>query len=411
MKKTKKKTWIKVVSFMGALLCLLTALIVPISARVADGDQYGWAAFNYNYANLSLGFPEFKDYWNKARDELPLNVQYATGRAGTTSDKMNYNHLCKLIGGDLVTLATKTPTRVSYYLGHGNGFVGATSTRQVSSEYFMMGHLYLQIEFYQLTDVLYNARVSLGLYCGGVNEIPDIWEPLCDYTRLAKSYVYNAYENILVKETFYEEKQFSGEFTERALIYDADTTPESQADYYGYMFGVTTGSINNTNDTVSMANILWYGWFNGPFGLDEETNGMDGKRFGVISPIIYLDGYRTGSDMGYEHGRQDGLELGYNNGYQQGEVDGYYNGSQDGYREGEKYGWDNGFGAGQDDMAKTSSTFKDVVFAIFDAPTRLIDGMLNFDIFGINLAGLVKTLLTLAVVAVILVVLIKMVKG
>ena len=149
MKKTKKKIWVKVVSLVGALLCLLTVMIVPISARVADSDQYGWASFSYNDANLSLGFPEFKDYWNKVRDQLPLNVQYATGRAGITGDKMNYNHLCKLIGGDLVSSATKTPTRVSYYLGHGNGFVGATSTHQVSSEYFMMGHLYLQIDLWQ----------------------------------------------------------------------------------------------------------------------------------------------------------------------------------------------------------------------------------------------------------------------
>ena len=61
-------------------------------------------------------------------------------------------------------------------------------------------------------------------------------------------------------------------------------------------------------------------------------------------------------------------------------------------------------------MAKTSSTFKDVVFAIFDAPIRLIDGMLNFDIFGINLSGVVKTLITLAVVALVVFSILKFVK-
>ena len=76
-----------------------------------------------------------------------------------------------------------------------------------------------------------------------------------------------------------------------------------------------------------------------------------------------------------------------------------------------KNDWANGFGAGQNDMAETTQSFKDMVFAIFDAPVTLIDGMLGFEIFGINMAGLVKTIITLAVVALIVFVILKFAKG
>ena len=125
----------------------------------------------------------------------------------------------------------------------------------------------------------------------------------------------------------------------------------------------------------------------------------------------YYDGYDQGSIDGYQQGYTEGETIGYNDGYEVGYSDGNGDGYSLGYDEGESYGWQNGFGAGQNDMAETSHTFKEMVFAIFDAPSRLIDSMLNFDIFGINLAGLVKTILTLAVVAVIVFAILKFTKG
>ena len=139
---------------------------------------------------------------------------------------------------------------------------------------------------------------------------------------------------------------------------------------------------------------------------DGYLNGFD---FGLEEG--YGNGYDQGNIDGIQHGIQEGIQQGLTEGYNEGYDHGYSDGNADGYSlgydEGELYGWQNGFGAGQNDMAETSHTFKEMVFAIFDAPSRLIDSMLNFDIFGINLAGLVKTIITLAVVAVILVILLK----
>lgn len=148
-----------------------------------------------------------------------------------------------------------------------------------------------------------------------------------------------------------------------------------------------------------------------PDGLTEEELEIYNMGYQAGYDDAYQSGYTDGYDDGFEDGwivgDQEGNIAGYNSGYAVGYTDGETEGYALGYDEGEAYGWQNGFGAGQNDMAETSHTFKEMVFAIFDAPSRLIDSMLNFDIFGINLAGLVKTIITLAVVAVILVVLLK----
>lgn len=70
----------------------------------------------------------------------------------------------------------------------------------------------------------------------------------------------------------------------------------------------------------------------------------------------------------------------------------------------------NGFADGQTDAMNSTSSLKDLIFSIFSAPADLINGILDFDLFGINLASLVKTLITLAVTALIVVFLIKLMR-
>ena len=52
-----------------------------------------------------------------------------------------------------------------------------------------------------------------------------------------------------------------------------------------------------------------------------------------------------------------------------------------------------------------------MIFAIFGAPVELINGMLDFNLLGINVLSLVKTLVTLAVTALIVVGILKMTRG
>ena len=169
--------------------------------------------------------------------------------------------------------------------------------------------------------------------------------------------------------------------------YQAGNDDAYQSGYTeGYDEGYEKGEIIGYNDGLVVGNAAGY-----------ETGLTEGHEAG------YTEGY----DVGYTEGIDVGNETGYSNGYN----DGLWEGYEDGYTDGEKYGWDNGFGAGQNDMAEITRSFKEMVFAIFDAPVTLIDGMLGFEIFGINIAGLVKTIITLAVVSLIVFVILKFAKG
>ena len=102
-------------------------------------------------------------------------------------------------------------------------------------------------------------------------------------------------------------------------------------------------------------------------------------------------------------GSNDRYDEGYSDGFAQGETEGY----NDGYAAGETAGYDNGYNTGVSDgysngvtdgLNDKNSTVK-MIFSIFEAPGRLFDSMLGFEIFGINVATAVKTILTLTLTA------------
>ena len=80
-----------------------------------------------------------------------------------------------------------------------------------------------------------------------------------------------------------------------------------------------------------------------------------------------------------------------------------------GVLKGKDQGYGEGYYDGNKEAGGYSSAFKDVVFAIFEAPVNLVNGMLDFDLFGINVASFCKTLITVSVVAAIVTVLVKFV--
>ena len=120
-----------------------------------------------------------------------------------------------------------------------------------------------------------------------------------------------------------------------------------------------------------------------------------------------MAGYNSGYTEGYDQGNMNGYFSGYDVGYVDGEAEGYENGNAEGYT----VGWKDGEAHGITETQGTLEGVKELVFGIFDAPTRLIDGMLDFNLFGIHLASTVKVILTLGVVSVIIAVIIKFSKG
>lgn len=87
----------------------------------------------------------------------------------------------------------------------------------------------------------------------------------------------------------------------------------------------------------------------------------------------------------------------------------YNRGFEIGYNEGNTDGYNIGFDNGQTDVVRTENILLRFVSAIFTAPGHLINTIFDFEIFGFNLANLIRALLTLAIVGLAIWVIVKVV--
>lgn len=139
----------------------------------------------------------------------------------------------------------------------------------------------------------------------------------------------------------------------------------------------------------------------------------------------YDEGYNKGHDAGTENGEQSGFASGYDVGLEEG----YNEGKTDGYNEGYDVGLDDGWNVGyadavdegvgrydhgfRDGVVKgesndVSGKFVDIVGEIAFAPYRAVSAMFDFEIFGINIAGLIFELITIFALVAIAFVVIKL---
>lgn len=154
-------------------------------------------------------------------------------------------------------------------------------------------------------------------------------------------------------------------------------------------------------------------------GFVDDSSGDNVTILSVLIPEdLFTDKMRTAFEMSGANitGGKTPYQRGYETGYAEGKAAGEALHADDykkGYAAGEAVHIDdykNGFSAGQTDAMNSTSSLKDMIFSIFSAPAYFINGILDFDFFGINLASLVKTLITLTVTALIVVFLIKLMK-
>ncbi|MBQ7348166.1 MAG: hypothetical protein IJW55_09420 [Clostridia bacterium] len=411
----KNKILKRIFAVLGIVLVLLSVMVVPISA---DGYDYytnawyilpiidgrDWFAENYSKAYGIASFPDMMyAFSSKSVDFGDVQTLYE-----------NYGEGEKFIGtgyfGFYVPHDSNPPRSSFHAKGYFTTSVGDALISEVGD--FCLTFT-ITLKFVSTTENrivsysktwyrdYYNRDDPLGGYAwfdygytlthtlNGNN----VMNPISVSDRNVSLFLaYNLSETVTGSDLVYS---FKG-FAEGCYgLTDDDyylTFPDEYACGYstGYENGYYTGEANG----------LGTGYTNG-----YEAGYADGETDTYLP--AYNEGVADGNSIGYENGYTDGYDVGHTDGEAVGEQTGYANG----YAEGEKYGWDNGFGAGQNDMAETQGSFKDMVFAVFDAPVTLIDGMLGFEIFGINLAGLVKTIITMAVVAVIVFAILKFSKG
>lgn len=126
------------------------------------------------------------------------------------------------------------------------------------------------------------------------------------------------------------------------------------------------------------------------------------------------EGYREGYDEGYELGYQFGEDHGYQEGQQDGISAGYQNGYNIGFNEGRQEGYDIGYGQGYED-GQAHPVYKDayeldigeIFSGVSSVPKNIINTVFDINLFGINVAGFLGSILIVVIVAFV----IKKVKG
>ncbi len=108
----------------------------------------------------------------------------------------------------------------------------------------------------------------------------------------------------------------------------------------------------------------------------------------VVSDAYYDSGYSAGQSAGYNSGYSAGQSAGYNSGYSVGQKEGY----------------NSGYSAGHNDGVFDANTysFLGLFGAVFDAPIKAFQGLLNFDILGFNMASFVTAIISLTIIILIL---------
>lgn len=105
------------------------------------------------------------------------------------------------------------------------------------------------------------------------------------------------------------------------------------------------------------------------------------------------DGYNDGKAEGYDEGLEAGNTSGYQSGYAAGSADGY----DRGYEKGDKAGYDRGYSEGT--LKADQGAQIDIAAIVTAVPVgvkNFISNSFGFELFGINIAGLLFTLIAVA---------------
>lgn len=109
-----------------------------------------------------------------------------------------------------------------------------------------------------------------------------------------------------------------------------------------------------------------------------------------------MDNY--GYEQGYESGESAGYTAGYNVGEQAGYDFGYEDGEQHGYTE----GYNVGYSAGEANATNLGEAGARVILTAVEAPFNVVTQWLNFEVLGVNLLGLLFSILAISIIVIIL---------
>lgn len=127
----------------------------------------------------------------------------------------------------------------------------------------------------------------------------------------------------------------------------------------------------------------------------------DVKRDGLsgITDEVYNSGFEAGQINGYNNGYRVGKQEGYNSGYESGKAEGstekYQEGYEYGYLVGQDVGYKKGYAAGQEAVG-VQLDIPAVISSVPGAVKNFVNTSFGFEVFGINVAGLLSVIMIIA---------------
>lgn len=168
---------------------------------------------------------------------------------------------------------------------------------------------------------------------------------------------------------------------------------------------ISIGFLDGTTfDFTLLGNYVFYNVNNGYYYFQLG----DTYRSKVIDYIVFPDLYWQGENDSRNvipliiDNMTSSYQIGYNTGYDKGNSNGYKTGYQSGYdkgyNEGKAYGYNEGFNKGYEQGTGSDNTLVGMIYAIVDAPFKVLKDSMNFNFLGINVADFIFSALTMIIV-------------
>ncbi len=407
----------RVFAVIGIVLMLVPLCILGVSAdegeTVVSDESYSpyvdYADYLYTYYRKSPYLP-IRDVFNSK-----TGFGYANGKLDTIAvfsniSKNNVNDYISvgntMLIDESVYKTLSTNGKVNYFLGNASWTLGYVGTESGHTGYRIYnsgknyGAVYLTYQYGGYCDVCLFTNV------GTDDRVQIVFESLGDESTA------DGYDELVFKKVAFRVRGTERLVIERTGIKDlrfgfafSDNKYISGMGFLEAMLSKDVEGYNNWH-FPRMAYDTLVADFNGQVAYDRGyEQGLDDCYDPAYNAGFHdaRDGIELELQDHYELGLQEGEKLGYDKGHSDGRNDGY----EDGLIDGEAAGYDIGYQAG----LSYDTDMGSLVVSILESPMVLIESMLDFDLFGVNVAGLVKVLLTLSITAVIVFFVLKITRG
>ena len=253
-------------------------------------------------------------------------------------------------------------------------------------------------------DSFYDERFyNADFFCqqdtyDGPNDYNPSDAPFKCYFHMTVAYSNQSYFDANVVKVEFGHIKFNDRMDYEDYFYFTDTSEEVCLSWYNYKINYMR-YYDNDGDYIEFQFPLYCGQkFDAQYLYDYRVYYLE-PTDGVSSSDAYLQGV----NKGYEQGKKDGLNEGYNKGYNYGKQDWYWAGYHEGLANNSDYTFVGLLGAAID--APIIALFGDTVI---DANGKTVreNGLLNFELLGMNLSaflgGLLMASLVIAVIKLVL---------